>query len=155
MIDKNIYEKRLQGLVNAASIPIPNNSEKEREFFIWIAGLLSTDGNMTHTRDSVNSKWYGTLNIVVSSCEKDWLEFIKNHAVDVGVKANVCFHGYTMKGKVPVYQIRFETRKTAFFLKYYAEDWLMPRKLGILNQYLNRPLISRLYNKMASELLQL
>ena len=85
-------------------------------------------------------------------------EFIKNKAEKFGLYSSVCKHTQpqkSFKSDKWQYRIRFETRKIAFFLKYYAKEWLMARKLVKLDEYLSRPLISRLYNKMSNELLNL
>jgi hypothetical protein len=145
-------EKRnniINGLVDGTTLPpFPNNSDEEREFFRWLGGLISTDG-------SACLRWSGNgyvLDLTMSTVEKDWADMVVSKANGVGLKCSTSKNNLkprkSMENLSPyVYIIRFETRKTAFYLNYYARDWIMSRKLGKLDEYLSRPLISRLYSE--------
>lgn len=121
----------------------PNNSELESKFFVWLAGLLSSDGCISYF------EWEHERKLQISLCSSDlaWLKLVTKKAklVDIHVSKPSVKAYSNVLAKKPCYQIRFETRKTAFFLLHYAKDWLMPRKLKNIKKWLDSPIISKVW----------
>lgn len=147
-ISKERHKQILEGLLKGTKIPnVPDNSKEQREVCLWLGGLISTDGCMT-LRWSEDGY---VLDITMASVEKDWIDMVINKMDEIGIKAHVVKsrqkqrEGYNFSEFS--YTIRFETRKTAFYLNYYARDWIMKRKLNVLDRYLERPLISKIHQK--------
>lgn len=143
-----MYQRGLKTLPS-----FPKNTTKEREFYIWLAGLLSSDGSITLNSYSKRaSKRTGfDFSVTLTSKEEDWILNVQEKALSCGLSSTTYLahrgstYPHTSYLCKKVYTLRFTSRIVAFYLMYYAYDWLMKRKREKLVEYLNLPVISKLY----------
>lgn len=118
--------------------PSPSDTIEERIFYIWLAGLISSDGCIYYGRHSRRRKGF-VFNCVLTSVDKDWLEHVKSKGDIFGLPSNIV-------GKDKIF-LRFSSLHISFYLVYYASDWLMKRKLTNIFKYLETPINDMVYRE--------
>lgn len=117
----------------------PQNIESEKEFYIWLAGIISSDGCIYFASHG-GDKNFAKFAVTITSVEKDWIDIIKQKSELYNLNPSIIFTNN-------IYFLRYPNRKTAFFLYHYTKDWLMPRKMNIIEKYLCSPVISILFKE--------
>jgi hypothetical protein len=115
----------------------PKNNELEREFYIWLSGIISSDGCIYFGVHGGERK-YNKFTVTITSVEKDWIDIIKKKSEMFGLVPSIITTG-------GMYFLRYPNRKVAFLLHHYTNGWLMPRKMEKINEYLKSPVISVIY----------
>lgn len=117
-----------------------NDSSIEREIVIWVAGLISTDGNARN-----HGKGTKSIGYTICSVEEDWLNLIKNKLMLIDIPSKILTQKRSEKGRleksfypreyfVSQLYINNPAKLTLLFDTYNCKEWFNPRKWRMIEQ---------------------